>query len=153
MELTDSASLTTVVQIQLSSLSSLVSAEGYILACDQASQELGWSYPVTSPTKVYWMIQRATRHALNILRIAFANKFKYKLVNLQQRFEHFQKMIEVMDLEFEDAMAADVALFANVESFKLFGTKIDAGFAYGTDGTDLTYDVERYVNFTPSVED
>lgn len=152
MEFSDTDELADVVKVQLSSLSSLITADGYELVCEQAIQELGWSLPETNPTKIYWLIQRATRHAINILRIASANKFKYKLVNLQQRFEHFQKMMESMDAEYESAVSSDIAMFAGVDSFCLFGTKIDAGFAYDSIGTDLTYDVSRYVNATPSEE-
>ena len=141
--------LVDLLKIQLSSLSTLITEDGYELVCNQAEAELGWSYPVTNPTKAYWMLQRAIRHALNMLRIASAKSFKYKLINLQQKFDHYQKMIETMDVEFTAAVSSDVALFAGMESYKMFGTKIDAGFAYDTDGTDLTYDWDRLVNFSP----
>lgn len=146
---TSAEELIVAAKVQLSSLSTLVTPEGYSLAVDQASQELGWSFPVTSPTKAFWLLQRTVRHSLNILRIASANKFKFKLVNLQQRFEHFQKMIEEMDKEFIAAMTSDVALFAGVDSYKLFGSKIDAGFSYNTLGIDTTYDIDNLVNFAP----
>lgn len=136
------------VQIQLSSLSTLLTADGLSFAVSQAEQELGWSYPITNPTQVLWIIKRATRHSLNILKIASANKFKYKTINLQNRFEHFQKLVEDMDKEFEEALTFDLAAFSGVDSFKVFGTKIDAGFAYDIVGTDLTYDIDQYVNFS-----
>ena len=141
--------LADIVKIQLSSLSSLITADGYEFVCFVAEQELGWLYPVTDPTRQYWLINRATRHALNILRIASANKFKYKQVNLQNRFEHFDKLIQEMDEEYNTAMNTNVALFAGVDTYRMFGTKIDAGFSYGIDGSDTTYDVDRYVNFAP----
>jgi hypothetical protein len=141
--------LADILKIQLSSLSDLITADGYEFVCFVAEQELGWLYPVTDPTRQYWLIKRATRHALNVLRIASANKFKYKLANLQQRFEHFDKLITDMDVEYGTAMNTNVALFAGVDSYRMFGTKIDAGFSYGVDGSDVTYDVDRYVNFAP----
>jgi hypothetical protein len=157
MEFGDADDLADTIKIQLSSLSSLLTTDGYELVCEQAGQELGWSYPVTNPAKVYWLTQRGTRHAINVLRIAAAYKFKYKQVNLQHRFEHFQKLIDMMDAEFAAAMASDIGLFADgfvssADSYKMFGTKIDAGFAYGVDGKDLTYELDRYVNFSP-IED
>jgi hypothetical protein len=145
----NAAELTDYVVIQLSSLNTLISADGYEFAGNKAISELGWSYPVTDPTKALWLINRASRHCVDILRIASANKFKYKLVNLQNRFEHFQKLIETMDKEFEDAMAENPTAFGGVDLYKLFGTKIDAGFLYDIDGADLTYDVRNYVVFTP----
>ncbi len=147
--LASSDDLVDLLKIQLSSLSTLLTEDGYELVCNQAEQELGWSYPITTPTKLFWMVKRGTRHALNVLRIASANKFKYKTVNLQHRFEHFQKLIEEMDKELEEGMASDIALFAGIDSYKMFGTKIDAGFSYGVDGTDQTYNYDRYVNFAP----
>jgi hypothetical protein len=141
--------LADILKFQLSSLATLITEDGYELACNLAEQELGWSYPVSNSVQLFWMIKRGTRHALNILRIASANKFKYKSVNLQNRFEHFQKLIEDMDKEFEEAMNADVALFAGVDTYKMFGTKIGAGFSYGVDGTDCTYDLDKYVDFAP----
>jgi hypothetical protein len=147
--LTSSDDLADLLKIQLSSLSALLTEDGYELVCNQAEQELGWSYPITTPTKLFWMVKRGTRHALNLLRIASANKFKYKMVNLQHRFEHFQKLIEEMDKEFEEGMASDIALFAGIDSYKMFGTKIDAGFSYGVDGTDQTYNYDKYINFAP----
>jgi len=147
--ITTADDLTELVKIQLSSLATLITADGYTLICDQTTNELGWSFPISTPTKGFWILQRATRHALNILRIASAKSFKYKLINLQQKFEHYQKMIEAMDVEFEAAMASDIATFAGLDSYKMFGTKIDAGFAYDADGTDLTYDWDRLVNFAP----
>ena len=153
MDLTTADDVADVVKIQLSSLATLISEDGYVLVCDQAAQELGWSYPVTVPTKALWMIKRATRHAINILRIASAKGFKFKQVNLQHRFEHYHKLLEEMDKEFEEAVNGDLALFAGVDSFRMFGTKIDAGFTYNSFGLDMTYDVSALVNFSPKEDD
>lgn len=153
--------LTDALKIQLSSLSTLITEDGYELVCDQASQELGWSYPLTTSIKVLWMIKRATRHALYILMVAAAYKFKYKQVSLNQRFEHFNKLIEDMDKEFEEAVASDVTLFCGSGGLTglltlgpaaMFGTKLDAGFSYSKYGKDITYDYDQLVNFSPSVE-
>lgn len=155
MEITSADGLTDYVKVQLSSLSSLITDDGYELVCDQAIQELGWSYPITTSLKMFWVMKRATRHAIYILLIASANKFKYKLVNLQHRFEHFKSMIEQMDKEFAEAMASDPTLFlevgsANENAFRMFGTKIDAGFSYDELGNDQTYNVDKYINFSPT---
>jgi hypothetical protein len=144
--------LTDILKIQLSSLSTLITVDGYELVCDQAAQELGWSYPMTTPAKVLWMVKRGTRHAINILLLASANKFKYKQVSLNHRFDHFNKLIEEMDKEFEAAINGDLSLFANVDSYAMFGTKIDAGFAYTKYGKDITYEYDQLVNFSPSEE-
>jgi len=141
------------VKIQLSSLSTLITVDGYELACEQAMQELGWSFPLTDPTKIFWSINRGARHSINILRIASAHKFKFKQVNLQHRYEHYQKLLEEMDKEFAEAVEGNLALFAGVDSFRMFGTKIDAGFAYNDVGEDITYNIEQMVNFGPTEND
>ena len=151
-DLTTTDDLTDILKIQLSSLSTLITESGYELICDQVSRELGWSYPVTNPTQVLWMVKRGTRHALNILMIAAAYKFKYKTVSLNQRFEHFRDLIADMDKEFETAMTADIALFAGLDSYKMFGTKIDAGFSYDPVGAETTYNLDQYVMFSPAEE-
>ena len=144
--------LADILKIQLSSLSTLITTDGYELVCDQAAQELGWSYPVTASARVLWMIKRGTRHAMNVLLLASANKFKYKTASLNHRFDHFSKLVAEMDKEFELAMNGDSALFAGVDSYRLFGTKIDAGFAYTKYGKDITYDYDQLVNFSPVEE-
>jgi hypothetical protein len=154
MSINDADDLTDLLKIQLSSLSTLITEDGYEFVCDQAIQELGWPFPLTVPARIFWTMKRATRHATYILLIASANKFKYKLVNLQHRFEHFKALIEMMDQEFADALNTDPTLFIDINldpnAYKIFGTKIDAGFAYDFAGNDITYNMDRYINFTPS---
>jgi hypothetical protein len=153
MEIADATALTDLVEVQLASLATLITEDGYELVCNQTILELGWSYPVTTSTKVFWLIKRATRHALYLLMIAAAYKFKYKQVNLQHRFDHFKSIIDTMDEEFNNALISDVGVFitSTVDSntFKMFGTKIDAGFAYDSIGNDVTYNSDRLVNFSP----
>jgi hypothetical protein len=136
-----------IMSIQLSTAVSALSSEGLEAAANSAVAELGWSLPVSEEKKCYWLVKRATRHACYILWTASAQKFKYKQVNLQQRFEHYEKLIKHMDTEFENAFTSDSALFANVEAYKLFGTAVGAGFKYDFMGNDVTYtDLVRFIN-------
>ena len=151
-ELADSSDLQDALEIQLSSLATLITSDGYEHVSDLVVAELGWAYPVTTPAKVIWMIKRGTRHAIDLLRIAAANKFKYKQVNLNQRFEHFQKLIEMYDQEYEKALVTEADVFSGAAVHALFGTKIAAGFSYANDGTDQTYDADKYVDFSPMEE-
>lgn len=135
------------VTIQMSTAASALSTEGMESAVESAMLELNWSYPVTENNKCFWISKRAVRHACFILWVASAQKFKYKQVNLQQRFEHYEKLIKNMDAEFELALSNDIALFANVASYKMFGTAVGAGFRYDFIGRDITYeDLVRYIN-------
>ncbi len=128
------------VKIQLSTTASILSTEGLEASVNRALAELNWTLPLDNAEKEMWVVLRSVRHALYILWIASAQKFKYKQVNLQNRFEHYEKLIKNMDSEFSDAVSANVTLFSNIESYKLFGTVVGAGFVYDGLGQDITYD-------------
>jgi hypothetical protein len=135
------------VTIQMSSAASALTVDGLEAACGNAMAELGWVYPVADPTKCLWIVKRAIRHACFILWTASAQKFKYKQVNLQQRFEHYEKLLKNMDSEYEKALSSNTNIFSSTESYKMFGTAINAGFVYDGLGRDLTYsDLIKYIN-------
>ena len=141
------ADIVALVQIQLSSSASLLTSDGLTAAADSAATELGWSYPQTDPTRIYWLTKRATRHACYILYVASAQSFKYKQVNLQHRFDHYDKLIKTMDSEWEIALSSQPTIFSSVDSYKQFGTALNAGFVYDGLGQDITYDdLVNYIN-------
>jgi hypothetical protein len=148
-ELTDTDEITDVVKIQMSTLSSLITDDGYEAAITLALMELGWEVPITDAAKQIWVLQRSKRHCLDLLRTVAANKFKYKQANLQHRFDHFQILIQSMDKEFEAALVSEAYLFSGVDVWKMFGTHVDAGFAYDMLGKDITYCEENLVDFGP----
>ena len=133
--------------IQMSTAATALTNEGMESAVDTATKELGFSIPLNDPSKEMWLIKRAVRHACYILWVASAQKFKYKQVNLNQRFEHYEKLLKQMDTEYEKALAEDSSVFSSVESYKQFGTAVNAGFRYDGLGNDITYsDLELYIN-------
>jgi hypothetical protein len=136
-----------IVILQMSTAADALSSDGMNSAVDTALAELKWTLPISDSVKSFWLIKRSVRHACFILWVASAQKFKYKQVNLNQRFEHYEKLIAMMDKEFEVAMTNDTALFAGVEPYKLFGMAISAGFIYDGIGQDLTYsDMTRFLS-------
>lgn len=134
------------VKIQLSTSSELVTDDGYESAVATALSELGWSLPNSDINQTLWITKRSLRHCLFILWVASAQKFKYKQVNLQQRFEHYNKLLKAMDEEFTLAQSDNAVLFTGVAAYKQFGTAVGPGFSYDAIGRDTTYDVSRYVN-------
>jgi hypothetical protein len=60
------------------------------------------------------------------------------------------ELIKEMDLKFEEAKEEHPEEFTNVEAQHLFGTKVDAGFAYDNFGADITYDEDQKVIINPS---
>jgi hypothetical protein len=127
-----------VLSISMSTAASALTSDGLSAAVDAATSELNWSFPISDSKKCLWLIKRATRHACFILWLASAQKFKYKQVNLQHRFDHYEKLIKYMDTEYEIALTSESTMFANVEPYKLFGTVVGAGFHYDSIGNDIT---------------
>lgn len=134
------------VKTQMSSSASLVSEEGYESAVNSAVSELGFAITDGNPTRILWLVKRAVRHSLFILWVASAQKFKYKNINLQNRFEQYSKLIEFMDNEFSSALQSEPQVFASVDSYKIFGTIVRAGFCYDSVGRELSEEeVKRYI--------
>jgi hypothetical protein len=113
MAITDLTDFTTQVSLEMGALAGSLGA-GW---CEQASDKtiaefLGeWTYPVTDSFKTYWFLERGKRHLIQIFLIESAKKFKYKQINLQQRFEHYFKLLEMMDTQFLEATKDNPALF------------------------------------------
>jgi hypothetical protein len=123
----------------------------YNNACDDASRDTGFSFPVTTSFKIYWMKQRAKRHLFFYLQSESAHKFKFEQINLQHRFEHYSKIIKDMDLAFEEAKKSNPAEFAGIDTFKQFGTVAGTGFAYEPlTGRNITHDPDQQVVFNPT---
>ena len=142
--------LITKLQEESKDLSSYLSSDDYSNAADRASYDTGWAYPVSTSFRITWQLQRSFRWLYFYLLNNYATKFKFEQINLQQRWEHFRQMIKDIDEQFEKAVQENPAEFADVDTYKMFGTKIDAGFAYenGT-GRDITYDEDQEVIVKP----
>jgi len=113
-------------------------------AIAQALEELGWALPVTASRKAYWLIERCKRHALYITLITQAERFQYRQVKLQNKFENYFKLITEADKAFAKALEEDPALIGviDAETSALFVSGFmmnPAGFVYDQMGRDLTY--------------
>lgn len=125
----------------------------YDNALDDASRETGWTFPVSEDIKILWILKRATRHLYSYLLSESAHKFKYEQINLQQRYEHYRQLVIDFDKEFTIFVEERIDLFAGVDPFKMFATKIDAGFSYDIVGNEDTYNKNNEVIFTPTEND
>ena len=144
--------LTDLLMQEVKGLDNYLTAEDYSNALDDAARET-WALPVTTDFRIDWVKKRAKRHLFFYLMTESAHKFKYKQINLQQRFEHYKELIADMDLKFKEAMEENPSEFAGVETFQMFGTKIDGGFSYDDIGQDTTYRDDNLVVFTPGETD
>ena len=139
---------------ELKGLDNYLVRDDYSNALDDASRETGWTLPVTIDFKIHWIKERAKRHIFFYLMSESAHKFKFKQINLQQRFEHYRGLIKDMDVAFTAIIEARPDMFADVDPFMMFGTKIDAGFSYVPQtGEDQTYEDDNEVIFTPTEDD
>ena len=138
------------IEEEVKGLSTYLEGDDYTNACNDASRETGWAFPVTTDFKIKWMKDRAKRHLFFYLYSESAHKFKYEQINLQHRFDHYDKILKKMDEDFAVALEAFPHEFAGVDSFELFGTKVDAGFNYDPiTGKDISYHDDVKVVFTP----
>lgn len=123
--------------------------EDYENASTDAINEFGTTYPVSGQLLELWVKKRAKRHLFYYLLTESAHKFKFEQINLQHRFDHYSKLVEFEDKQFAEFMEEHPELFTDAATYKLFGTKIDAGFAYTESGVDITYNDDQLVEFDP----
>ena len=145
--------LITLVTQELKKLSEKVETADYSNAVDDALRETGWAFDVTDNFQITWLKRRTKRHLFFMLQTEAASKFKFEQINSQMKFDHYAKLVKDEDDAFEKAKKEEPYKFAGVSAFQMFGTKIDAGFAYRNDGSDATYDSNNKVIITPSSSD
>jgi len=148
MTTTDSQ-IKTLIKQEVKSLSTYLEEDDYNNALNDAKRETGFATFATD-FRVHWVKMRAKRHLFFYLATETARKFKVKQFSLDQRFKHYMILIKEMDVQFELAKEEHPEEFTDVESQHLFGTKVDAGFAYDGFGADMTYDEDQQVIINPS---
>ena len=122
----------------IGALGTKVDSTAFEKAVEQALRELKWDFPVEG-TKAYWVIERTKRHVYWIFLSTSADKFRYKEIFLQHRFDQYYKLVQMMDKQFQDALENDTDTFdSNVYSSLI--DYISTGFIYDDFGNDHTYD-------------
>ena len=115
-------------------------------AVSQTLEELGWVVPILIARKAYWVIERCKRHTLYTIIIVQAERFQYKQIKLQNKFENYFKLITEADKAFAKALEDDPVLMSvltmDLETTALYAKGFlmnPAGFVYDQMGRDLTY--------------
>lgn len=137
MSITNAQEHAITLQRALSSLADNLGTGELDFAALQSMNELGWSYPITDSKKSFWVVQRAKRHALDLLRTVASSKFRYKQIHLNQRFDHYNTLIKTWDREFASAMKHEPVLLG-VDMEDAFGTYVRNGFIYDQHGNEIT---------------
>ena len=125
------------LQISLGTSKTLLSEEEFDFAVSQAQNEMRLKFPIVDGKRQLWGIERSKRHALDLLRIQSAHRFKYKQLSLNDRFNHYDRMIKDMDEKFEHAMNSDPDLW-DIAPEGMLGFYVDNGFVYNKYGEDMT---------------
>lgn len=139
----------TLITSEVMGLSSYIDSTDVGNALDDASRETGWAFPVSSNFRIYWIKYRAKRHLFFYLMTESAHKFKIRTIDAGIRFDHYRSAILMMDREFASIQEEQPQEFADVDTYKVFGTKIDAGYSYDPVGKETTYDSEQLVITEP----
>ena len=143
--------MATQVETEIMGLSSEFDSGDYTNACDDASRELGWSFPVSTDFQILWMKNRTKYHLLRYLMTQNVAKFRVKGKFLEQKYKNLKDMLDTWQDEFKDILEAHPEQFASVDTHKIFGTKIDAGFSYEEDtGMETTFDGDQLIIFSPT---
>lgn len=130
-------------------IGALTNPTDYENACAAAARETEWAFPVSTDFRIHWQMERAKRYLFFYLATQTAEKFKIKQVSLNQKFDHYFKLIDRMDKVFKEIVEDRPDEFASVDAYKLFGSKIDAGFAVDPLGRDITYKSDQRVIVKP----
>ena len=138
MAFASEAELITFVKTTMGSSYTKVDTAGYNSAVTLALTELHWTIPVDDDQKEYWMVERTKRHLTYILLFESADRFQYKKLSLQHRFDHYMQLIKLMDSAFTTALDDDPSLF-DVSTWPNLTFYLTNGFVYDIDGEDLTY--------------
>jgi len=147
MAIADTTELTARLAALMGSAWSTLSADAQAAVIAQAGEELGWVFPILVSRKAYWMVERCKRHTLYTTLVLQAERFQYKQIKLQQKFDNYFKIISAMDAEFAKAMEEEPALMdisalddATSELLAKGFMANPAGFVYDQIGQDLTYE-------------
>ena len=155
MSVTSKDDLIERAQLLMGSSVDLIPEDSLEQLAEQAIVDIGVStYPITDPVLCKWAIERMRRHMTYLVMVTQAHSFKVKQLSLQQRFDNYLRLIDKMDKDWQDELENNPHKFAGVSESHLFGSKIDAGFAYESQtGIDLTYVDANKVGITPEDTD
>ncbi len=142
-----------VITREIKALSSNFDSDDYADAVDEAERETSFSFPATSSFQIQWLLKRVKRALFFSLLSENAESFKFKQINLQDKFKNLKSLVDSMDEEFTQAQLDYIYEFAKVDAIQAFSHKIDAGFASDDFGRDITYDDEQLVIINPSSDD
>lgn len=122
----DSAALIAEITNRVRSLSSYLAQEDYDQAVSDMQDETGWVFPMVIADICFWAKERVHRHLLFYLTTESARKFQIKSINLNQRFDHYIKLVEFMDQRWYKFLEENADLISGAETYELFGHQAES---------------------------
>ncbi len=113
-------------------------------AIKQALLELGFTLPIGAGTKVdkrrgYWLLERSKRYCYWVLVSTSADKFRYKAIHLQHRFDNYYRLIRLMDDVFARALEIEEIFDEYAGDATAMPSVVTSGFSSDSLGRDTTY--------------
>ena len=143
-----SGELIIVVEQELKALATNFVAVDYTNAVEDAVRETSYVLPNTNNEQIYWLKQRTKRNMVFMLATGVASSFQVKQIKLDQKFRNLKELYVDMDKVWKEAQG-ELGIGVS-DTFRLFGSKVDAGFASDElTGEDTTYSAEQLVIVTP----
>jgi hypothetical protein len=143
-----SGELITRVTSELKSLSTSFIEIDFTNSLSSAIEETGYSMPTSDNTKIFWLSQRMKRHLLSSLMIENVTKFQVKQIHLEHKYKNIADLVSSMDKAWAEVQKDQTLLFLD-DPYRIFGTKVDAGFQYDSIGRETTYTEDNSIIFTP----
>lgn len=146
--------LVSIVNIELSSLFDELDVNEISRGIDKAINELGYTFPITG-IKENWAVDRSKRHIIEVLLLNESPSFRFKKLNLEEPWEHYQSLIKYWDEQYAQALEDYPELFPNALSpngvplSALFGLVTSNNHRYDVTGKDVSYLYDN-VDFVPS---
>ena len=109
---------------------------------DTAERETGFTLPSSENFRIHWIKERAKRACFYMLLVDNAPKIQYEKIYLQQKYDHYKKIIDDLDKAYAKAIKDNEIEFSGItDVYKMFGSSLTSGFAYSDiTGEDTTYE-------------
>ena len=135
------AEMLTLLKLELRDTALLFTDPELDSCVDSGERETGFSLPSIENFRIHWIKERAKRACFYMLMIDNAPKVRYEQIYLQQKYDHYKRIIDDMDKAFAKAVKDHSIEFSGLtDIYKMFGSTIPAGFSYDTiTGEDTTY--------------
>lgn len=139
--------------LKLRGLKDLFEDEELDQAITDALGELGLSDPPSTNKASYWFLRRCYRNCIEMMMTESAHKFKYKQINLQNRFEHYIRILKREDEAWKEVEADVLLEVSGLGNSSGFGSYLGSGLHYSPTGKQILFQKTPTSDIFPNEED